>query len=72
VPGEVAAAAAELMAGPLLASPRRVSDPLGAELAGIHSARLGQSWRVLFEIDDVKHDVIVLDIRPRSSVYGPR
>ena len=41
----------------------------GAELAGIYSARLGRDWRVLYEIDDTKHVVIVLDIRHRSAAY---
>jgi mRNA interferase RelE/StbE len=55
---EVATAAAEFITGPLL--------------AGIYSARLGRDWRVLYEIDDAKHLVIVLDIRHRSSAYRRR
>jgi mRNA-degrading endonuclease RelE of RelBE toxin-antitoxin system len=66
---EAAAAAAEFITGPLLDDPRRVGKPLGAELAGIYSARLGRDWRVLYEIDDTKHVVIVLDIRHRSAAY---
>jgi mRNA-degrading endonuclease RelE of RelBE toxin-antitoxin system len=46
--------------------------PHGEELAGIHSARLGREWRVLYEIDDTKHVVVVLDIRPRSNAYRLR
>lgn len=69
---EVAIAAADLITGPLLDSPRRVGKPLAAELAGIYSARLGQDWRVLYEIDEAKHVVIVLDIRHRSVVYRRR
>ena len=69
---EVAAAAAEFITGPLLDDPRRVGKPLGAELAGIYSARLGRDWRVLYEIDDAKHVVIVLDIRHRSAAYRRR
>jgi len=72
LPEEVAAAAAEFITGPLLANPQRVGKPLGQELAGIYSARLGRSWRVLYEIDDSKHAVIVLDTRPRSTIYRPR
>jgi mRNA interferase RelE/StbE len=71
-PAEVAAAAAEFITEPLLADPRRVGKPLGAELAGIHSARLGREWRVLYEIDEAKHVVVVLDIRHRSVVYRRR
>jgi len=50
LPIEVASAAAESITGPLLEDPRRVGKPLGAELAGIYSARLGRDWRVLYEI----------------------
>jgi len=69
LPPEVAAAAAEFITGPLLANPQRVGKPLGEELAGIYSARLGRSWRVLYEIDNTRHAVIVLDIRHRSASY---
>ena len=69
---EVAAAAAEFITGSLLEDPRRVGKPLGAELAGIYSARLGRDWRVLYEIDDAKRLVIVLDIRHRSAAYRRR
>ena len=66
LPAEIAAAAAEFITGPLLDDPRRVGKPLGAELAGIYSARLGREWRVLYEIDDGKQLVVVLDTRHRS------
>ncbi len=72
LPPEVAAAAAEFITDPLLDNPHRVGKLLGEELAGIYSARLGRSWRVLYEIDDTKHAVIVLDIRHRSLTYRPR
>jgi mRNA interferase RelE/StbE len=72
LPFEVASAAVEFITGPLLDDPRRVGKPLGAELAGIYSARLGPDWRVLYEIDDAKHAVIVLDIRHRFSAYRHR
>jgi mRNA interferase RelE/StbE len=69
---EVAAAAAEFITGPLLEDLRRVGKSLGAELAGIYSAHLGRDWRVLYEIDDAKHAVIVLDIRHRSAACRRR
>ena len=72
LPVDVAVAAAEFITGPLLAHPRRVGRPLGAELAGIYSARLARDWRVLYEIDEARRVVIVLDIRPRSTAYRPR
>jgi mRNA-degrading endonuclease RelE of RelBE toxin-antitoxin system len=69
LPPEVAAAAAEFITGPLLVNPQRVGKPLGDELSGIYSARLGQVWRVLYEIDEARRVVIVLDIRHRSAAY---
>jgi hypothetical protein len=35
-------------------------------------AGLGRDWRVLYEIDDAKHAVIVLGIRRRSFAYRQR
>jgi len=72
LPAEIAAAAAEFITGPLLDDPRRVGKPLGTELAGIYSARLGREWHVLYEIDDSKQLVVVLDIRHRSIAYRRR
>ncbi len=72
LPLEVAAAAAEFITGPLLDNPQRVGKALGEELAGLYSARLGRDWRVLYEIDDTRHVVIVLDVRHRSTAYRPR
>jgi mRNA interferase RelE/StbE len=72
LPFEVATAVAEFITGPLLEDPRRVGRPLGAELAGIYSARLGREWRVRYEIDEAKHVVIVLDIRHRSAACRRR
>lgn len=69
---DVAAAAIEFITGPLLENPKRVGKALTEELTGIHSARFGTNWRVLYKIDDDKHAVIVLDIRHRSSAYRPR
>jgi mRNA interferase RelE/StbE len=72
LPIEVATAVAEFITGPLLEDPRRVGKPLGAELAGIYGARLGREWRMLYEIDEAKHVVIVLGIRHRSAAYRRR
>lgn len=49
-----------------------MGKPLGAELAGIYSARLGPDWRVLYEIDEAKRVVIVLEIRRRSPACRRR
>jgi mRNA-degrading endonuclease RelE of RelBE toxin-antitoxin system len=72
LPPDVAAAAAEFITGPLLDNPYRVGKPLGQELTGTHSARLGRERRVLYEIDDARHVVTVLDIQHRGTAYRPR
>jgi mRNA interferase RelE/StbE len=72
LPPDIAAAAVELITGPLLINPRRIGKPLGDELAGIWSARLAQNWRVLYEIDEARRTVIVLDVRHRSSASRSR
>lgn len=69
---KIATAAADFITGPLLANPHRVGKELVDELAGIHSALLGRDWRVLYEIDEAAHAVIVLDIRRRSATYRTR
>ena len=71
LPPEVAAVAVEFSTGPLLENPQRVGKALTDELAGIYGARLGRNWRVLYEIDEGKRAVVVLDIRPRSGAYRP-
>ena len=68
---EIAAAAAEFSTGRLLDDPRRVGKPLGAELTGVYSARLGGAWWALYEID-AKQLAVALDIRHRSIAYRRR
>jgi len=70
LPERVAAAIAELLTGDLLAAPRRVGNPFRRELAGIWSARRG-SYRVLYEIDDEKQRVVVLQVDHRADIYRP-
>lgn len=72
LPEDVAAAAVEFITGPLLAAPYRIGKPLRDALGGIHSARLGSEWRVLYRIDESKHTVIVQDIQHRSIAYRRR
>lgn len=72
LPEDVAAAAVELITGPLLDAPYRVGKPLREALSGFHSARLGTQWRVIYRIDESKHAVIVQDIQHRSTAYRPR
>jgi mRNA interferase RelE/StbE len=71
LPEDVAAAAVELITGPLLEAPYRIGKPLRDKLAGFHSARLGTQWRVLYRIDESKRAVILQDIQHRSTAYRP-
>jgi hypothetical protein len=40
-----------------LEAPYRVGKPLRDKLAGFHSARLGNHWRILYQIDESKRVV---------------
>ena len=55
----------------LVENPHRVGGRLQRELAGLHSARRG-GYRVVYEIDDEQHAVIVLRVDHRSRVYRSR
>ncbi|MDQ2754295.1 MAG: type II toxin-antitoxin system RelE/ParE family toxin [Actinomycetota bacterium] len=72
LPPDVALATAEFVTGALPDKPRRMGKPLRDALTGIYSARRGREWRVLYEIDESRHLVIVLDVRRRASAYRPR
>ena len=58
--------------GPSSASRAASASRSVPSYAGIYSARLAREWRVLYEIDETKHAVIVLDIRHRSVIYRRR
>lgn len=66
-----ATAIVEFMLTALVEQPHRVGGRLQRELAGLHSARRG-AYRVICEIDDDQHAVIVLRIDHRSRVYRSR
>ena len=70
LPEAVAAAVIEL-AGTLVTNPQRVGKPLRGDLAGIYSARRG-TYRVLYRINDIRREVIVLRIEHRGDAYRPR
>ena len=63
-----AAAIVEFMLSALIDNPHRVGGRLQRELSGLHSARRG-AYRVVYEIDDQLHVVVVLRIDHRSRVY---
>lgn len=68
LPEGTAAAIIEFMLSALVDNPHRVGGRLQRELAGLHSARRG-AYRVVYEIDDTQHVVVVLRIDHRSRVY---
>jgi mRNA interferase RelE/StbE len=55
----------------LAENPRRRGKPLGAEFAGLWSARRGD-YRVIYEIDDEVWVVDVVRIARRAEAYRPR
>jgi mRNA interferase RelE/StbE len=67
----VAAAVVEFMVGPLLDEPTRIGKPLQRELTGYWSARRG-SYRVVYRLDEDRHQVQVVRIEHRSDVYRNR
>lgn len=68
LPEAVAAAAYELIVGPLLDNPHRQGKRLRPQLADRHSARRG-TYRVVYRIDDEDLTVTVIDIAHRRDVY---
>lgn len=68
LPETVAAALIEFLTGALIENPRRVGKPLRGDLSGIHSARRG-TYRVLYRINDKRHEVVVVRIDHRRGVY---
>lgn len=72
LPPDVAAAAVEYITGPLIENRHRVGKPLREPLDGTWSARLMREWRILYEVDEDKHEVLVADIRHRGDAYRSR
>lgn len=68
LPEPVAAAVIEFLTGSLIGHPRWVGKPLRGDLAGVHSARRG-TYRVLYRINDARHEVVVVCINHRRSAY---
>jgi mRNA-degrading endonuclease RelE of RelBE toxin-antitoxin system len=71
LPESVASAAIESLTNTLVHNPHRVGKPLQFELSGIWAARRG-TYRVLYRINDDKHEVVVLRIEHRRDAYRPR
>ena len=71
LPEAVATAVLEFLTGALLVNPHRVGKQLRGDLAGIHSARRG-TYRVLYRINDVEGEVVVLRVEHRRDAYRSR
>ena len=71
LPTKVALAAVEFVHARLAQNPRRAGKELGLELRGVWSARLGD-FRILYEIDDERRRVTVLELTHRSDAYRTR
>lgn len=68
LPEAVAVAVIEFITGALLDDPRRVGRELRRELAGVWATRRG-TYRVLYRIDDNRHEVTVVRVDHRRDVY---
>ena len=68
LPEAVAAAVIEFVTGALVENPQRVGRGLRNELAEIMSARRG-TFRVLYRIDEVRREVVVLRVDHRRDAY---
>lgn len=70
LPEAVAAAVIDFLTTALVASPYRVGRQLRDDLAGIWAARRG-TYRVLYRINDDRHEVVVLRVEHRRDAYRP-
>lgn len=71
LPAKVRQAAVEAILGSIAENPRRAGKPLAGELTGLHAARRGD-YRVVYEIDDDAHVVLVHRVQHRRDAYRPR
>jgi mRNA interferase RelE/StbE len=66
----IAAAVLETL-NAIASNPHRLGKPLRFELEGCWSARRG-TYRIIYRIDDARHNVSVLAVGHRTDVYRPR
>jgi mRNA interferase RelE/StbE len=71
LPEGTATAIVEFMLGALLENPHHMGGPLQRELEGLRSARRG-AYRVIYQINEAEHLVIVHRIDHRATVYRQR
>ena len=70
LPESVAAAAWELITGPLRAEPRRIGKQLRAPFDGEWVARRS-TYQVRYRIDDDRQMLWIMDVRGRADAYRP-
>ena len=68
LPLEVALAAMETIDGSIAVNPYRAGKPLDESFDGYHSARRG-TYRIIYRIDEAKHQVETYSIRHRRDSY---
>jgi mRNA interferase RelE/StbE len=71
LPEKVATAVVEFIYGGLADNPQRVGRELHLELTGLHAARRGD-FRVIYRIDEDRHQVTITVIDHRADVYRRR
>lgn len=71
LPSKVRAAVLETIFGSIAENPHRTGKPLRGELEGLYSARRGE-FRVIYEIDDAEHVVLIHRAQHRRSAYRRR
>jgi mRNA interferase RelE/StbE len=71
LPVKVRAAVNEASLCAIVENPQHAVEPLRGELEGLYSARRGE-FRVIYEIDEPTHTVLVHRAQHRRRVYRPR
>ncbi len=71
LPPKVRDAAVALLLGALADNPHRIGKPLVGQLAGLWSARRGD-YRIIYEIENEAHVVLVHRVQHRRHVYRRR
>jgi len=71
LPDKVRSAVLAFIFESLAENPHRVGKPLVAELEGLWSARRAE-YRVVYEIDEDDHVVLIHRVAHRRDVYRPR
>jgi mRNA interferase RelE/StbE len=70
LPLGVAAAAMETIEGSIAVNPYRADKPLDQPFDGYYAARRG-TYRIVYRIDEPKHQVEIYSVRHRRDAYRP-